>query len=36
LNEVISKKSSFRLPHKQAEQLADPNKDRWLKLAGIK
>ena len=36
LNEAISKKSSFRLPHKQAEQPADPNKDRWLKLAGIK
>lgn len=36
LNEAISKKSSFRLPHKQAEQLNDPNKDRWLKLAGIK
>ena len=36
LNEAINKKSSFRLPHKQAEQPADPNKDRWLKLAGIK
>jgi hypothetical protein len=36
LNEVVSKKSSFRLPHKQAEQPADQNKDRWLKLAGIK
>jgi transcription initiation factor IIF auxiliary subunit len=36
LNEAISKKSSFRLPHKQTEQPADPNKDRWLKLAGIK
>jgi hypothetical protein len=36
LNEVISKKSSFRLPHKQAEQPHDPGKDRWLKLAGIK
>jgi hypothetical protein len=36
LNEAISKKSSFRLPHKQAEQSYDPNKDRWLKLAGIK
>ena len=36
LNEAISKKSSFRLPHKQAEQPEDPNKDRWLKLAGIK
>lgn len=36
LNETISKKSSFRLPHKQAEQPVDQNKDRWLKLAGIK
>lgn len=36
LNEAISKKSSFRLPHKQVEQPGDPNKDRWLKLAGIK
>jgi hypothetical protein len=36
LNEAINKKSSFRLPHKQAEQPVDPNKDRWLKLAGIK
>jgi hypothetical protein len=36
LNEAISKKSSFRLPHKQTEQPNDPNKDRWLKLAGIK
>jgi hypothetical protein len=36
LNEAISKKSSFRLPHKQAEQPHDSNKDRWLKLAGIK
>lgn len=36
LNEAINKKSSFRLPHKQAEQPADPGKDRWLKLAGIK
>ena len=35
LNEAISKKSSFRLPHKQAEQPANPNRDRWLKLAGI-
>jgi hypothetical protein len=36
LNEAINKKSSFRLPHKQAEQPNDPGKDRWLKLAGIK
>ena len=36
LNEAINKNSSFRLPHKQAEQPNDPNKDRWLKLAGIK
>ncbi len=36
LNEAINKTSSFRLPHKQAEQPHDPNKDRWLKLAGIK
>jgi predicted RNase H-like nuclease (RuvC/YqgF family) len=36
LNEAINKKSSFRLPHKQTEQPNDPNKDRWLKLAGIK
>jgi hypothetical protein len=36
LNEAISKKSSFRLPHKQAEQPVDQNKDRWLRLAGIK
>jgi len=36
LNEAINKKSIFRLPHKQAEQPNDPNKDRWLKLAGIK
>lgn len=36
LNEAISKKSSFRLPHKQSEQPVDPSKDRWLKLAGIK
>jgi len=36
LNEAINKKSSFRLPHKQTEQPHDPNKDRWLKLAGIK
>jgi hypothetical protein len=36
LNEAISKKSSFRLPHKQVEQPADPGKDRWLRLAGIK
>ena len=36
LNEAISKKSSFRLPHKQTEQPNDSNKDRWLKLAGIK
>jgi hypothetical protein len=36
LNEAINKQSSFRLPHKQAEQPADPGKDRWLKLAGIK
>jgi hypothetical protein len=36
LNEAINKKSSFRLPHKQAEQPADPGQDRWLKLAGIK
>lgn len=36
LNEAINKTSSFRLPHKQAEQPHDSNKDRWLKLAGIK
>ena len=37
LNEAISKGSSFRLPHKQsAEKSDDSNKDRWLKLAGIK
>jgi myosin heavy subunit len=37
LNEAISKGSSFRLPHKQsAEKPDDSNKDRWLKLAGIK
>lgn len=36
LNEAINKKSSFRLPHKQAEQPVDLGKDRWLKLAGIK
>jgi hypothetical protein len=36
LNEAINKKSSFRLPHKQSEQPNDSNKDRWLKLAGIK
>ena len=36
LNEAISKRSSFRFPHKQAEQPHDHNKDRWLKLAGIK
>jgi hypothetical protein len=36
LNEAISKASTFRLPHKQTEQLHDPSKDRWLKLAGIK
>ena len=36
LNEAINKTSSFRLPHKQAEQPHDPGKDRWLKLAGIK
>jgi hypothetical protein len=36
LNEAINKQSSFRLPHKQAERPADPGKDRWLKLAGIK
>jgi hypothetical protein len=36
LSEAINKKSSFRLPHKQTEQPNDSNKDRWLKLAGIK
>jgi hypothetical protein len=36
LNEAINKKSSFRMPHKQTEQPNDSNKDRWLKLAGIK
>ena len=36
LNEAISKSSTFRMPHKQTEQPHDPNKDRWLRLAGIK
>lgn len=37
LNEVLTKSSSFRLPHKHTENnVADPLKERLLKLAGIK
>ena len=35
LNETLTKKSSFRLPHNTV-QADDPSKDRWQKLAGIK
>lgn len=33
LNEAINKNSSFRFPHKQAEQPHDPNKDQMVKIS---